>query len=192
MKKLAVLLLVQLFFATGVFAQAQIGSFYGLKLGMTISEVRSALISQGKEMKTRGNSANEYSVSNVRLGDCSFEYLFLYFSGSKLTSGEFYKGEKRSGYAYGPATPQSMQILANMQTLSRECKISFNSMKSNLRNKYGNPIMDDDDEVVWRNGTNQIKLKYMWRDEITPLDTHELETYVKVKYESLGSSQSNY
>ena len=158
MKKFAVLLLVQLFFATVVLAQAQIGSFYGLKIGMTISEVRSVLSSQGKEMKARGNSVNEYYVSNVRLGDCSFESLYLNFSGSKLTSGEFYTGEMRMGYAYAPETPQSMQIFAKMQALARECKISFNSMKSNLRNKYGNPIMDDDDEVVWRNGANQIKL----------------------------------
>ena len=192
MKRLAVLSIFQLLFAAVVMAQAPIGSFYGFRLGMTISEVRSALSSQGKEMKSRSDNGNDYYVSNVRLGDCTFESLYLSFSGSKLISGEFYTGEMRMGYAYAPETPQSMQIFARMQTLSRECKISFNSMKSNFRNKYGSPIMDDDDEVVWRNGSKQIKLTYLWRDEITPMDSREVETYVRIKYETLGASQSNY
>ena len=191
MKRLAVLSIIQLLFATVVMAQAQIGSFYGLRLGMSISEVRSALSSQGKEMK-RSDSGQYYLVSDVKLGDCTFERLLLRFSGSKLTSGEFETGEMRMGYAYAPETPQSMQTFARLQTLSRECKISFNSMKSNFRNKYGSPIMDDDDEVVWRNGSNQIKLTYLWRDEITPMDSREVETYVRIKYETLGASQSNY
>ena len=192
MKKFVVLSFIQLFFTTVVLAQAQIGSFYGLRLGMTISEVRSALSSQGKTMESSGNSGNNFYVKNVKLGDCSFEYLYLNFSNSKLTSGKFFSGEMRMGYAYAPETPASMQTFANFQSLARQCKINYNSMKVNLRNKYGSPIMDEDDEIVWRNGANQIKLKYIYRDEITPLDSREIETEVSVKYESIGTSSSNY
>ena len=66
---------------------------------MTLSEVRSALSSQGKEMKSKSDNGEYYLVSDVKLGDCTFERLWLRFSGLKLTSGEFETGEMRMGYA---------------------------------------------------------------------------------------------
>ena len=81
MKKFVVLSFIQLFFTTAILAQAQIGSFYGLKLGMTMSEVRSALSSQGKTMESKDGY---YKVSSPKLGDITFDALRLYFKDSKL------------------------------------------------------------------------------------------------------------
>ena len=53
---------------------------------------------QSTENRTLEKTAS--NVKNVKLGDCSFEYLYLNFSNSKLTSGKFFSGEMRMGYAY--------------------------------------------------------------------------------------------
>lgn len=66
MKKFVVLSFIQLFFTTVVLAQAQIGSFYGLKLGMSISEVRSALRSQGATLGE--DKSNFISVKRTQIG----------------------------------------------------------------------------------------------------------------------------
>lgn len=188
MKKFAVLLLVQLFFATGVFAQAQIGSFYGLKLGMTITEVRSALSSQGKTLiDATSVQAGKYYTKDIKLGDSSFELLYLYFSDSKLISGEFFNGFWRD-ISSGPEYAIS-QLYSQYQSLAREYKVIFNSMKYNLISKYGNPVIDDGDVVIWRKGTNQIKMQYLDRE--AQGFPHEIETQVRIKYEIVNNS-SNY
>ncbi len=185
MKKLAVLLFVQLFFATVVLAQAQIGSFYGLKLGMTISEVRSVLSSQGKVLiDATSAKAGQYYTEDVRLGDSSFELLYLYFSDSKLKSGEFFNGFWRD-ISSGPDYVIS-QLYSQYQSLTREYKLIFNSMKYSLTNKYGNPIIDDGDIVIWRKGANQIKMQYLNRE--TSGFPHEIETQVRIKYETISNS----
>lgn len=188
MKKLLLLSLIQLLFTTVVMAQAQIGSFYGLRLGMSISEVRSALNSQGKTLiDATSTQPGKYYTKDVKLGDSSFELLYLYFSNSKLTSGEFFNGFWRD-ISTGPENAIS-QIYSQYQSLAREYKVIFNSMKYNLTSKYGNPIIDDGDVVIWKKGTNQIKMQYLDRE--TQGFPHEIETQVRIKYEMVNNS-ANY
>ena len=188
MKRLAVLSIIQLLFAAVVVAQAQIGSFYGLRLGMTISEVRSALSNQGKALiDATSAQPGKYYTEDVKLGDSSFELLYLYFSDSKLTSGEFFNGFWRD-ISTGPEYAIS-QLFSQYQSLAREYKVIFNSMKYNLTSKYGNPVIDDGDVVIWRKATNQIKMQYLDRE--AQGFPHEIETQVRIKYEKVNNS-ANY
>ena len=62
---IAVLLFSQFAVITTATAQAQIGSFCGIKLGMTLPEVRSALASQGKSMEQYKKDPNCYTVQKM-------------------------------------------------------------------------------------------------------------------------------
>lgn len=184
MKKLAVLLFVQLFFSTVVLAQAQNVSFFGLKLGMTVSEVRSILSSQGKSRESIGDY---YLVKDVKLGDCSFERLRLKFDNSKLVLGEFYNNFNRMGWNQAPNQDQATSML---QQYADKYKKIFNSMRMNLIDKYGSPRSDNGDEVVWRSGSSQIALYYTVYDGPHPdfVDSRKIETEVGLTYKRINTN----
>ena len=193
MKKFVVLSFIQLFFTTVVLAQAQIGSFYGLRLGMTISEVRSALSSQGKTMDTCGDG---YIVKNVKLGDSSFESLLLKFENSKMTSGKIYSNFNRIGALGGPDYSNGAseeRAIALWQQHQTEYKKIFNAMRLNLIDKYGSPRSDNDDEIIWRKGSSQITLCFNVSDGPYPdiPNTRFIETEVSLTYK-IVSTNVNY
>lgn len=185
MKKFAVLSLIQLFFATAVMAQAQIGSFYGLKLGMTVSEVRSALSSQGKTMESKDNY---YKVASPQLGDITFESLWLKFKDSKLYSAEFFCYLGKPAFYDDPSYDQILDIVA---TRSQQYKRIFDNMRLNLVGKYGNPQIDNEEKAVWRKGRNQISLFHRFEKNMNSSGFYDIETEVNLKYESL-SDNVNY
>lgn len=190
MKKFAVLLFVQLFFATVVLAQAQIGSFYGLKLGMTVSEVRAALSNQGKTMIDATNvQPGKYYTKDVILGDCKFQLLYLYFTSSKLSKAVFWNSEERDGDAFHPSWEQCVALVSSKIP---EYKRIYNEMRLNLINKYGNPNIDNEDETIWRIGSNQLSLLYAFKNDITPSGImSEVQAKVVVTYKSV-STNVNY
>lgn len=185
MKRLAVLSIFQLLFAAVVMAQAQIGSFYGLRLGMTISEVRSALSSQGKTMESKNDY---YKVVNPQLGDITFDSLWLRFKNSKLSSAEFFCFLGKPAFYDDPSYDQILEIVA---TKSQQYKRIFDNMHLNLVSKYGNPQIDNEEKAVWRKGRNQISLFHRFEKNMNSSGFYDIETEVNLKYESL-SENVNY
>lgn len=180
MKKIVVLLFIQMFFTTVILAQVQIGSFYGLRLGMTMSEVRSALSSQGKTMEA---IRDFYRVKNVKLGDIEFESLVLIFTDYKLIEATF---RNYYGKANSPWEPQSDLIESDVASKASKYKSIYNEMRVNLLNKYGYPQMDSDEQAIWRTGANQLSLLYKHDNEPWQgSDAYTLFTEVKVTYKSI-------
>ena len=186
MKKFVVLSLIQLFFTTVVLAQAQIGSFYGLKLGMSISEVRSALRSQGATLGE--DKSNFISVKKPKLGDITFDWLWLSFKDSKLVEGEFSASDGRTvdDDWYDSA-------LSVVSSTASTYKKFFNEMRLNYIAKYGNPKMENEEEIIWRKGENQISLSYNFYDGPSRVVSglHDVMAKINIIYKT-ASTNTNY
>lgn len=179
MKKFVVLSFIQLFFTTAILAQAQIGSFYGLKLGMTMSEVRSALSSQGKTMESKDGY---YKVSSPKLGDITFDSLWLRFKNSKLSSAEFFCCFGKPAFPNDDAYDQILDIVVSR---SQKYRRIYDDMHLNLVSKYGTPQVDNEDKAVWRKGQNQITLFHRFDKDLNSSGFYDIETEVNLKYEAL-------
>jgi hypothetical protein len=184
MKKFVVLLFIQLFFTTVVLAQVQIGSFYGLELGMTMSEVRSALSSQGKTMESK---EDYYRVDSPKLGDITFDALWLYFKDSKLAKAEFFCFYGKAPFPNDSWYDQAVDMVSSK---AQKYKMIYDDMHLNLVSKYGKPQIDGDEKAVWRKGMNQITLLHRFNIDKT-FDFHEITTRVEITYESI-SKNINY
>jgi len=177
--------------ATSSFAQEQIGSFCGLRLGMTLSEVRSVMVSKGKEMVRDTKNSNKYIIKKMAIAGYTFNNLILYFEDDRLVSAGFYRFIQSDGFEDNPN--HSMVIRE-----SSSYKDIFNTMRVKFTSKYGQPLSEDNNVSIWRKGHNQIKLGFEFSEEWQPgfpslgiQATRHLSTQVYILYEN-DSRNSDY
>ncbi len=183
--KVVTMLLLLLLFTCPSNAQTQIGSFYGVKLGMTVSEVKSAISRQGKTLTQSSRNPNFYSLKSPAVGDFTFDEAFFEFKNSKLYRGGFLSRDGAGGM------PSAAQFNVVERKASNYKKI-FNAMRANLISKYGEPMMDDGNEVIWQKGGNKLTLSYDYTDETGNDFWRKSNTYVSMEYVNIGSNSSNY
>lgn len=68
----------------------------------------------------------------------------------------------------------------------------YQTMYSDLADKYGRPAIDDGDRAIWKSNGNMIELKYKFEDTTDQLGWHNGWTSILVKYSVGGSSSSNF
>ena len=170
------------------FSQSRIGAFYGIKLGMSKYDVKSKLESQGKSIvkKTMSSSSFDsefYLIKKAQLGDAMFDELKLFFSNSKLVQANFVCSDGGGG---SPSAPVYNRIESN----AKKYKRIFNLMKASFMEKYGTPIMDEENEVIWRSG-NQLSVKYVYNSEDSEM-WKSINTMVLVVYKLSNGGSANY
>lgn len=184
-KKLLLMMIFCIIGSVSCYAQATISSVYGVNLGDSESVVTSKI--SGGSWKTNSKGQRYYTVSNPTLGNCAFQNASFWFNNGKLTSVNF------SSFAFGIDWGM-------VDTSSREYDFAkskeipfrnlFDKMKVNLTQKYGQPVIDSNDEIIWQSSNRQIRLWYEFKDEIDSYNNPVCECQVAVVYK-LGVNSSN-
>lgn len=170
-------------------AQSPISSVYGVNLGDSESTV-TALISGN--WRTNNNGQRFYSVSKPTLGSCSFQVGNFYFKSGKLTEVIFSSGD--AGLMdpsfqgpYGGPSAYDMFL-----TTSERYRKIYRTMYVDLSGKYGSPVIEDEDQAIWKSNGNMIELKYDFTDTTNQYGWHDCWTRIMVKYSVGSSSSSNF
>lgn len=162
-----------------------VDSFYGLRLGMSKTQVVNKLENQGISFERKSGSGGEYlHLSNVQLGDCMFQTLNLSFKNGKLISGAFFSDDGAGGNPEAPA-------FSRVASSASGFKSTFNTMYANLSSKYGNPQIADGEQYIWIRG-NKLTLDYTYTDEYDGPYMRQARTMVRVLYQLSDSNSSNY
>ena len=165
---------------------SDIGHFCGIKLGMTLPEVRSALASQGKTMENYNSKyPDSYKVTNISLGGYSFDELYLSFNNSKLAHGNLWNEDAAGGFPEGEA-------FNRVERNARYYRTIYNEMCVKYREKYGEPFSNDENMIVWKKGSNKITLKYSFTDDMDGPYMRQSRAFVNIHYEIIDISSSNY
>lgn len=184
-------ILIVIFCAMGVIssnAQARISSVYGVNLGDSESTVTSKI---SGTWNTTSKGIRFYKKSNPTLGDCNFDQVTFSFTNGKLSSVAFSSGDGGTmdpnfQGAYGAPNGYE-QFLSKSERYQR----IYRTMYSNLADKYGSPLINDEDRAVWKSNGNMIELKYTFDDDTNQYGWHDGWTSILVKY-SVASSSSNF
>lgn len=170
------------------FSQPQIGAFYGVKLGMPKYEVKSKIENQGKTVSIKSITSSSfdselYLIKNPQLGDVTFDELKLFFKSGKLIQANFVCSDGGGG---SPSAP----VYGRIESNAKKYKKMFTVMKASFIGKYGTPVLDEEDEVVWRKG-NELNLEYRYESEESEM-WKSLNTMVLVVYKQTNSGSSNF
>lgn len=170
-------------------AQSRISDVYGVNLGDPESTVTSKI--SGTWGKTN-KGQRFYKKSNPTLGDCKFDQVTFFFTNGKLSSVAFSSGDGGAmdpnfQGAYGAPNGYE-QFLSKSERYQR----IYRTMYSNLADKYGSPIINDEDRAVWKSNGNMIELKYTFDDDTDRNGWHNGWTSILVKYSVASSSSSNF
>lgn len=154
-------LVLFLFLGINSYGQA---SFYGVRLGMSSSEVKSVLEAKGKEYQTTTPSKpTNYDyflkISNPRIGDTSFENAIFYFKDGKLTEGRFYCSDDAGG---NPNAFAFDRVEKNAQDYYK----TYQTMYANLVSKYGQANVSNDTRHIWIKSQYKIELHYAYDDHM--------------------------
>lgn len=162
-------------------AQNKIEGFYGLKLGMSKSEVISILRSKSINYKIEDSA---FIIHNVTFANQSFESLYLGFKNSKLRVGTFRCSDNRVGDPNG-------FFFNEMSQRARQYRGVFDQMYSIFLSKYGTPQISNDNQYVWIN-KNQISLEYEFEDNMESPYTRLVRTAVYVIYKLIDNNSTDY
>lgn len=183
--RISALVIMVLMSCIPMIAQNKIESFYGLKLGMTKSQVSSALSRQSITYKRESDSSKDYFlVSRPRLGNSTFQRLVLHFNNGILCRGVFVSDESAGGYPEAPG-------FTTVQNSAGTFKSIFNQMYVNFCSKYGDPQVSDENEYIWIKG-NKLTLEYLSEDYYDGPYMRQARTMVRVQYELNNNNSSNY
>lgn len=169
-------------------AQSRIDNFYGLRLGMTKSQVVSVLNSKSKKYEQKSNRNDEiyFQLKNVKLGDCTFNISNLIFDDGILVRGVFFSDDSRI------LDPNfDGHFISQIENSAKTYKSVFNRMYVNFASKYGEPQISDENEYIWING-NKLTLDYVFSDETIDQYSHLITAMVRVRYELMNSRSSDY
>ncbi len=170
-------------------AQSRISSVFGVNLGDSEQIVTSKI--SGK-WKTSSKGERSYVTTNPTLGSCTFEAASFTFKSNKLYKVIFYSSEgglcnPNFQGAYG--TPNGYELfLGNAQ----KYKKIYNTMYFDLFDKYGSPVLNDEERALWKSNGNTLELKYDYDDTTTEYGWHDTWVRVAVTYQTIGFSSSNF
>lgn len=150
--------------------------FGGLKLGMTVSEVRQTLSNNNVtfENKVSGGSTS-YFVKNPKLAGIQFQSLVLKFQNNKLMTATFFSREGAGGDANAPRFPMVSRLAGYYRN-------DYNTLSISLQSKYGPPTFNGENQVSWNYSGNLIKLEYEYTDG-EEYGMRMMNTYVSLTYE---------
>ena len=191
MKKLVIFLLVSICTSIYGFSQARISSVYGVNLGDSEYSVISALESQGKTGKFKTNSKGEkyYSVSNPTLGICTFEVgNFVFDSSGDLERVVFVCSDNYLGIP-SLSEQTNFHYTRCINSASKFQRI-FNTMRSDLIDKYGTPNIDDEERAVWKSNGNLIELYYSFEEKQESWGNVQCDAFVRVTYRKDNNSSN--
>ena len=148
---------------------------------MTFSEVESVISEKGKTINQSSSTHNLYIVDNPELAGYTFNRLSLKFNDSGLCSGVFFSESSAGG-------SPSADTFVYVERSAKYFKQIFNAMHSNYISKYGEPLIEEDEEVIWQTNQNQIILQYSFSDVMESEWMRQSRTYIKIQYKYVDPS----
>lgn len=188
MKKSLVLVLMCITCIAYTTAQSRISSVYGVNLGDSESTVSSKVTGT---WKTNSKGERYLSVRRPTLGSVTFDSGSFWFANGKLSIVNFSSfdgGMMDANFTDYTGMPSAYDAFLAKQDSFRS---KFSLMRADLMGKYGPPIVDDENTVIWKSNGNQIKLQYIFEDNPTGYGGgHDCQIQVLVQYKSGGTSSN--
>ncbi len=169
-------------------AQSRISSVFGVNLGDSEQIVTSKI--SGKWKTSKGERF--YVTTNPTLGNCTFEAATFKFRSNKLCKVVFSSSQGAlcdTNFQCADGAPNGYELfLENAQ----KYKKIFKRMYFDLLDKYGVPILNDEERALWKSNGNTLEIEYDYKDTTNEYGWHDTWVRVAVTYKTTESTSSNY